>query len=52
VITNNNNNHNKPDITVRDNGSGIYLLTDIAISGDLNLIKKKVDIYQNRNTLE
>jgi len=32
--------NNKPDITICDNGKGTYMLTDEAIPGDKNVIKK------------
>jgi len=38
---NNNNNNNKPDIIIRDNEKRTYMLIDVAISGDRNVIKKK-----------
>ena len=33
--------NNKPDIIIRDNEKGTCMLTDIAISGDRNVIKKE-----------
>jgi len=33
--------NNKPDIIIRDNEKGTCMLTDVAISGDRNVIKKK-----------
>jgi len=33
--------NNKADIIIRDNEKGKYMLTDVAISGDRNVIKKK-----------
>jgi len=33
--------NNKPDIIIRDNGKGTYMLIDVAISGDRNVIKKE-----------
>jgi len=33
---------NKPDIIVRDNEKGTCMLIEVAISGDRNVIKKKV----------
>ena len=40
---NNNNNNNKPDIIIRDNEKGAYMLIDVAISGDRNVIKKEAE---------
>ena len=34
---------NKPDIIIRDNEKGTYMLRDVAISGDRNGIKKEVE---------
>jgi hypothetical protein len=34
--------NNKPDIIIRDNERGTYMLIDVAISGDRNVIKKKL----------
>jgi hypothetical protein len=31
---------NKPDIIIRDNGKGICMLIDAAISGERNVIKR------------
>jgi hypothetical protein len=39
---NNNNNNNKPDI-IRDNEKRTYMLIDVTISGDRNVIKKAAD---------
>jgi len=33
--------NNKPDIIIRDNEKGTYMLIDLAVSGDRNVIKKK-----------
>jgi hypothetical protein len=33
--------NNKPDIIIRDNEEGTYMLIDVAISGDRNVIKKE-----------
>jgi len=33
--------NNKPDIIIRDNERGTYMLIDVAISGDRNVIKKE-----------
>jgi hypothetical protein len=33
--------NNKPDIIIRDNKKGTGMLTDVAISGDRNVIKKR-----------
>jgi len=35
--------NNKPDIIIRDNEMGIYMLIDVAISGDRNMIKKEAE---------
>ena len=35
--------NNKPDITSRDNEKGTYMLTDVAITGDRNVIKKEAE---------
>ena len=35
--------NNKPDIIGRDNEKGIYMLIDVAISGDRNVIKKEAE---------
>ena len=40
---NNNNNNNKPDIIIRDNEAGTCMLIDVAISGDINVIKKEAE---------
>jgi hypothetical protein len=45
---NNNNNkiiipNNKPDIIIRDNEKGTYMLIDVVISGDRNVIKKEAE---------
>jgi hypothetical protein len=34
--------NNKPDIIIRDDGKGTCMLIDAAISGDRNVIKKKL----------
>jgi len=34
---------NKPDIIIRDNGKGTYMLIGVAISGDRNVIKKEAE---------
>jgi len=34
---------NKPDIIIRDNEKGTYMLIDVVISGDRIVIKKEVD---------
>jgi hypothetical protein len=34
--------NNKPDIIIRDNEKGTCTLIDVAISGDRNVIKKKL----------
>jgi len=33
--------NNKPDIIIRDNEKGNFMLTDVAISGDRNVVKKE-----------
>ena len=33
--------NNKPDIIIRDNEKGNCMLTDVAISGDRNVVKKE-----------
>jgi hypothetical protein len=35
--------NNKPDVIIRDNEKGTYMLIDVAISGDRNVIKKEVE---------
>ena len=35
--------NNKPDIIIRDNEAGTYMLIDVAISGDRNVIKKEAE---------
>jgi hypothetical protein len=35
--------NNKPDIIIRDNEKGTYMLIDIAIPGDRNVIKKEAE---------
>jgi len=35
--------NNKPDIIISDNEKGTYMLIDVAISGDRNVIKKEAD---------
>jgi len=35
--------NNKPDIVIRDNEKGTYMLIDVAISGDRNVIKKEAE---------
>jgi len=34
---------NKPDIIIRDNEKGTWMLIDVAISGDRNVIKKEAE---------
>ena len=36
---------NKPDIVIRDNEKGTYMLIDVAISGDRNVIKKEAEMF-------
>jgi hypothetical protein len=35
--------NNKPDIIIRDNEKGTYILIDVAIPGDRNVIKKEAE---------
>ena len=35
--------NNKPDIIIRDNKQGTYILIDVAIVGDRNMIKKEAE---------
>jgi hypothetical protein len=35
--------NNKPDITICDNEKGTCMLTDVAISGDRNVIKMEAE---------
>ena len=35
--------NNKPDIIIRDNEKGTYMLIDVAISGDRSLLKKEAE---------
>ena len=35
--------NNKPDIIIRDNKQGLCMLTDVAITGDWNVIKKEAE---------
>jgi hypothetical protein len=35
--------NNKPDIIIRDNGKRTYMLIDVAISGNRNVIKKEAE---------
>jgi hypothetical protein len=44
--------NNKPAITILENEKGTFTLTDIAISGDGNLIKKEVEKTLKTLTLE
>jgi len=44
-VKNDRNIPNKPDIIIRDNVKGICLITDIAISGDRNVIKNKAERF-------
>ena len=41
--------NNKPDIIIRDNEKGTCMLTDIAISGDRNVIKKADKILKYKD---
>jgi hypothetical protein len=45
--------NNKADIIIRDNEAGTFLLIDVAISGDRNVIKKEAEILKyNDLTIE
>jgi hypothetical protein len=35
--------NDKPDITIRDNEKATFLLIEVAISGDRNVLKKKAE---------
>ena len=37
------NRNNKPDIIIRDNKKGTYMLIDVAIPGDRNVMKKEAE---------
>jgi len=39
------NPNNKPDIIIRDNKQGTCILTDVAIPGDRNTIKKEAEKF-------
>jgi hypothetical protein len=43
VQTDGNIPNNKPDILIRDNEEGTYVLIGAAISGDRNMIKKEAE---------
>jgi len=44
--------NNKPDIIIRDNEKVTYMLIDVAISGDRNVIKKEAEeILEVRNSM-
>jgi hypothetical protein len=43
--------NNKPDIIIRDNKNGTYVVIDVAISGDRNVIKKKTGNALNKTTV-
>jgi hypothetical protein len=43
VQTDRTNPNNNPDIIIRDNGKGTYVLINAAVSGDVNVIKKEAD---------
>ena len=52
VVGNNNNNNNnrtipnnKPGIVIQDNEKRTYILIDVAISGDSNVIKKEAEKF-------
>ena len=42
---------NKPDIIIRDNEKGTYMLIDVAISGDRNVIKREAEKILKYNDL-
>ena len=46
--------NNKPDIIIRDNDKGTYMLIDVAISGDRNVIRKETEknLKYKRLTIE
>jgi hypothetical protein len=44
--------NNKSDIIIRDNEKGTYMLIDIAISGDRNVIKKEAEKILKLKTLQ
>ena len=46
--------NNKPDIIIRDNEKGtyMYMLTDVVISGDRNVIKKEAERILKYKTLQ
>jgi len=44
IQTDRNISNNKPDIIISDNGKGTFMLIDVAISGDRNVIKKEAEI--------
>ena len=44
--------NNKPAIIIRENEKGTFMLTDIAISGDGNLIKKEAEKILKTLTVE
>jgi len=53
TTTNNNNNNNNNNNKIRDNEKGTCVLTDVAISGGRNVIKKeaeKILIYKDLTT--
>jgi hypothetical protein len=35
--------NNKPDIIIRDNEKGTYMLIDVAVSGERNVIEKEAE---------
>jgi hypothetical protein len=42
--------NNKPDIIIRDNTQGTCMLTDDAIPGDRNMMKKEAEKILNTKT--
>jgi len=44
--------NNKPDITILDNDKGAYMLIDVVISGDRNMIKKEAEKILKYKTLQ
>ena len=44
--------NNKPDITILDNDKGTYMLIDVVISGDRNMIKKEAEKILKYKTLQ
>ena len=44
--------NNKPDIIIHDNKEGTYMLIDVAIPGDRNVIKKEAEKISQYNDLK